>query len=123
MLHASLGSTLRAVVHTENTPPLWYLIAWVDSRVLGDGEVALRLPSALAGIATVPVAWLIGSELAGRRAAVLAAALVAVNPLFVWYSQEARAYALFVFTGGAGDAVLPAERSVTLRRDAWRRSR
>ena len=27
-----------------------------------------------------------------------AAALVAVNPLFVWYSQEARAYGLFVFT-------------------------
>jgi hypothetical protein len=60
--------------------------------------VALRLPSALAGIATVPVAWMIGRELAGRRAAVLAAALVAVNPLFVWYSQEARAYALFVLT-------------------------
>jgi hypothetical protein len=38
---------------------------------------------------------MIGGELAGRRAAVLAAALVAVNPLFVWYSQEARAYALF----------------------------
>jgi hypothetical protein len=40
---------------------------------------------------------MIGSELAGRRAAILTAALVAVNPLFVWYSQEARAYALFVF--------------------------
>jgi mannosyltransferase len=97
VLHASLGSTLRAVVHTENTPPLWYLVAWADVRVLGDGEVALRLPSALAGIATVPVAWMIGRELAGRRAAILTAALVAVNPLFVWYSQEARAYALFVF--------------------------
>ena len=37
-----------------------------------------------------------------------AAALVAVNPLFVWYSQEARAYALFVLFARAGDAVLPA---------------
>lgn len=96
VLHASLWATLRSVVHTENTPPLWYVLAWADARVLGTGEVALRLPSALAGIATVPVAWAIGRELSGRRAAVLCAALVAVNPLFVWYSQEARAYGLFV---------------------------
>jgi hypothetical protein len=51
------------------------------------------------GIATVPVAWAIGRELTARRAtAIAAAAFVAVNPLFVWYSQEARAYGLFVFT-------------------------
>ncbi|HTD58291.1 MAG TPA: glycosyltransferase family 39 protein, partial [Solirubrobacteraceae bacterium] len=62
----------------------------------GSGEVALRLLSALAGIATVPVAWAIGCELAGRRAALVTAALVASSPLLVWYSQEARAYALLV---------------------------
>ncbi len=103
VLHPSLWATLRSVVHTENTPPLWYLVAWADSRVLGTGEVALRLPSALAGIATVPVAWAIGRELEGPsgsgRAAVVCGALVAVNPLFVWYSQEARAYSLFVLMG------------------------
>ncbi len=101
VLHPSLWATLRSVVHSENTPPLWYVIAWADSRVLGTGEVALRLPSALAGIATVPVAWAIGRELEGpstRRAALACALLVAVNPLFVWYSQEARAYGLFVLT-------------------------
>ena len=96
VLHPSLWATLRSVVHTENTPPLWYVLAWADSRVLGTGAIALRLPSALAGIATVPVAWAIGRELASRRAAILFAAIVAVNPLFVWYSQEARAYGLFV---------------------------
>jgi hypothetical protein len=97
VLHAGLGATLKSVVHTENTPPLWYVLAWADARVLGDGALALRLPSALAGIATVPVVWAIGRELAGRRTALIGAALVAVNPLFVWYSQEARAYGLFVF--------------------------
>jgi mannosyltransferase len=99
VLHLSLWATLRSVVHTENTPPLWYVIEWADSRVLGTGEVALRLPSALAGIATVPVAWAIARELSSRRAAIVCAALVAVNPLFVWYSQEARAYGLFVLMG------------------------
>jgi len=98
VLHPSLWATLRAVVHSENSPPLWYLLAWADSRLLGTGEIALRLPSALAGLATVPVAWAIGRELAGRRTALACAALVAVNPLLVWYSQEARVYALFVLT-------------------------
>ncbi|HEY5194787.1 MAG TPA: glycosyltransferase family 39 protein, partial [Solirubrobacteraceae bacterium] len=95
VLRAGLGTTLHNVVHTENTPPLWYVLEWAVSRVLGTGAVALRLLSALAGIATVAVAWALGSELAGRRAAIVTAALVAVNPLLVWYSQEARAYGLF----------------------------
>jgi mannosyltransferase len=120
VLHASLSATLRGVAHTENSPPLWYLLAWADSRLLGDGEVALRLPSALAGIATVPVAWMIGRELAGRRAAMLAAALVAVSPLFVWYSQEARVYALFVLMASlAMLCFLRADREPTPARMAW----
>jgi uncharacterized membrane protein len=119
VLHASLFTTLKAVVHTENSPPLWYLIAWLDARVLGTGEIALRLPSALAGIATVPVAWAIGREVGTRRAAIACAALVAVNPLFVWYSQEARVYALFVLTAAVTLlCFLRAEREPTPRRMA-----
>jgi mannosyltransferase len=99
VLRPSLFTTLHEVVRTENTPPLWYVLEWAVSRALGTGEVALRLLSALAGVATVPVAWAIGRELTGRRAtAIAAAALVATNPLFVWYSQEARAYGLFVLS-------------------------
>jgi hypothetical protein len=111
VLHAGLSGTLHAVVHSENSPPLWYLLEWADSRVLGTGAIALRLPLALFGIAMVPVAWAIGRELAcgppaatpaggmaGRRTAIACAALVAVNPLFVWYSQEARVYGLFALT-------------------------
>jgi 4-amino-4-deoxy-L-arabinose transferase-like glycosyltransferase len=95
VLRPSLGATLHAIVHTENTPPLWYVLEWAVTRALGTGAVALRLLSALAGVALVAVAWAIAHALAGRRAAIAAAALVAVNPLFVWYSQEARAYSLF----------------------------
>jgi mannosyltransferase len=119
VLHPSLWATLRSVVHTENTPPLWYILAWADSRVLGTGAVALRLPSALAGIATVWVAWAIGHELAGRRAAIVCAAIVAVDPLFVWYSQEARAYGLFVLTSAVAMlCFLRAARDPTPRRMA-----
>jgi hypothetical protein len=98
VLHSSLSVTWTSFVHSENTPPLWYLLEWLITRVLGTSAVALRLLSALAGIAAVPVAWTVGSELAGRRAAIATAALVATSPLLVWYSQEARAYGLFVLT-------------------------
>jgi 4-amino-4-deoxy-L-arabinose transferase-like glycosyltransferase len=97
VLHAGLGATLKGVAHTENTPPLWYALIWAWSRIFGTGAVALRFPSALAGVATVAVAWGIGRQLTGRRATAIATAtFVTVNPLFVWYSQEARAYGLFV---------------------------
>ena len=61
----------------------------------------MRSLSALFGVATIPFAYCIGSELSSRRAGLIAAALVAVNPMLIWYSQEARSYALLVFFGAA----------------------
>jgi hypothetical protein len=99
VLHSGLGATLRTVVHTENTPPLYYILLWAWSRVFGSGAVELRSLSAIAGLGTVAVAWAIGIELGSRRIATTLAAIVAVNPLFVWYSQEARAYILLALFG------------------------
>ena len=87
---------MDAVGFSESAPPLYYALAWFWTQVTGTGEFGLRSLSALAGVATVPVAYLIGIELRGRRAGLMAAALVAVNPMLLWYSQEARAYALLV---------------------------
>lgn len=96
VLHPSLSATMSAVDRYENTPPLYYLLEWLWTRPLGTGMFALRSLSALAGVGTVAVAWAIGRELGSRRAAVILAAIIATNPLFVWYSQEARSYELFV---------------------------
>jgi hypothetical protein len=75
--------------------PLYLAVIWPLVR-LGDPEVMLRLPAAVAGILTVPAfAWTAG-RLVGPRTARLAVLLVAVNPFLVWYSQEARGYAFAV---------------------------
>lgn len=87
---------LRAVKASESTPPLYYAVAWVWTHLFGTGEFALRSLSGLVGAAVVPVVYATGSVLASRRTGVIAAALVAVNPLLVWYSTEARAYSLLV---------------------------
>ncbi len=96
VLRGGFFHAMDAVGFSESAPPLYYALAWVWTQVTGTGEVGLRSLSAVAGVATVPVAFLLGQELRGRRAGLVAAALVAVNPMLLWYSQEARAYALLV---------------------------
>ena len=82
------------VFRVNPTPPLYVLFMgwWIP---LGPaGEVWPRLPSAVFGSAfVVAVAWLAG-ELAGRRAAFIAGAFALLQPLAIWYAQEARTYAL-----------------------------
>jgi len=96
VLRDGFGHAMNAVWFSESAPPLYYVLAWVWTQALGTGEWGLRALSALAGVAVVPVAYLVGLELRGRRAGLTATALVAVNPMLLWYSQEARAYSLLV---------------------------
>jgi mannosyltransferase len=91
-------SMLGALVHTERTPPLFFLLAFGWAKLFGSGEVGMRSLSALIGLAVVPVGYLIGREFVSSRTGLVTAALIAVNPLLVWYSQEARAYSLLVLT-------------------------
>ena len=82
-----------AVQQQEVTPPLYYVILWGWIGLTGaESELALRLPSAFAGIALVgAVAWL-GTTVGGRRAGVVAGLLAALSPLALQYAQEVRAY-------------------------------
>jgi mannosyltransferase len=94
VLRVGFGHAMDAVGFSESAPPLYYALAWVWTQVTGTGPWGLRSLSALAGVLTIPVAYLIGRELRGSRVGLLAAALAAVNPMLLWYSQEARAYSL-----------------------------
>jgi hypothetical protein len=96
LVHLSPGGMLGLIPHTESTPPLYYCLAWVWARVFGFGEVGLRSLSALAGVATIPVAYGAARKLVSERVGVIAAALTACNPFLIWYSQEARSYSLLV---------------------------
>ncbi|MDQ6606062.1 MAG: glycosyltransferase family 39 protein [Actinomycetota bacterium] len=95
------GAMLHTVIHIETTPPLYFLVIWGWARGFGTGAVALRSVSMLAGIALVPLAYLAARSLFSRRAGLLAAAFVAVNPFMVWYSQQARSYMLLAALSAA----------------------
>ena len=102
LARGNLGDLFHVVAQQEANPPLFYLVEWVWTRVAGTSEFALRLPSALCGIALVPVGYAIGRKLAGERDAVALAALVAVHPLLVYYSQEARGYSAVALACAVG---------------------
>src|SRR5436190_3392084 len=101
LVRDSLWGMLDRIPGSESTPPLFYLVAWLWTRLFGTGEVGIRSLSALLGTATIPVFYLAARELSGsKRAGAAVAALAAFNPLLVWYSQEARTYALLTLLGG-----------------------
>jgi mannosyltransferase len=82
-------------VHPQHGP-LYYLTQ-VLGRAAGEGEWAGRLFAALFGVATVPLLWIAARRATGNMAAASASALLlAASPLHVYYSREARPYALLV---------------------------
>ena len=90
------GQMLDVLRATDVHPPLYFALMWVIAHVAGTSEIVMRAPSLVAGTALVGVLYLLGRELYDRRAGLLAAALGSVAPFVVWYSQEARMYALFM---------------------------
>ncbi|MFG2042824.1 glycosyltransferase family 39 protein [Dactylosporangium sp. NPDC048998] len=96
-------------------PPLWGSVLWLDIRVFGEGPLAVRVPSLIVGILSIPLVYLVARELYDRRAGVAAALLTAVSPIAVWYSAEARMYAFYIFWSLL--AVLGQARA--LRRGRW----
>ena len=81
----------------SNSPPFYYLLlrAWVG--LAGESEAALRLLSAMAGTLFVAVVLWTGREIFDTRVALWSGGAAALLPLHIYYSQEARAYAMLVF--------------------------
>ncbi|HZD43589.1 MAG TPA: glycosyltransferase family 39 protein, partial [Methanomicrobiales archaeon] len=98
-------------VNGECNPPLFH---WIEHGMLffGQSEFVIRIVPALAGIATIPIFYLIGREFLGINVGILAAALLALSPFHIFYSQEGRAYTLvLLFVSLALFAYLVALRS------------
>jgi 4-amino-4-deoxy-L-arabinose transferase-like glycosyltransferase len=75
-------------------PPGYYLLLHAWRSTAGESEFALRALSAFCGVLTVALTYVLGRRLLGAEVALGGAFLAAVSPLAVYYSQEARMYAL-----------------------------
>lgn len=92
---ASLWPGHFLMEHRYATPPLHLLISYCAVNIHDSGAF-VRLPSVVAGIASVALLIWLGTSLYDRRVGLLAGALMAVSVYHVNYSQEARPYALLV---------------------------
>ena len=90
------GEMLRDMQTTDVHPPFHYALLWGTVRVFGTSELAVRLPSLIAGVLLVPALYWTGKVIYDRRTGWVAATLGVFAPFCVWYSQEARMYAQFI---------------------------
>jgi 4-amino-4-deoxy-L-arabinose transferase-like glycosyltransferase len=81
------------VVHNDNHPPLQYILVRL-ATLFGNTPTTLRLPSVVAGAAAVPVAMALGRRIGGDHVGIAGGAIVALMPLLVLWSRDARMYAL-----------------------------
>ncbi|HEX4482752.1 MAG TPA: glycosyltransferase family 39 protein [Solirubrobacteraceae bacterium] len=97
----SFGHMFSLYGYEANGTP-YSLLLWPIVRIFGTHEAILRLPAVIAGTLSVPAMyWAARGFRLSRAAALLAAALLAINPMAVWYSQTARSYAFVVLAACA----------------------
>ena len=81
----------------DQHPPLYFFCEKFLFTVFGYTSFVARFFSAVIGVGTVWVMYLLGKELSGKRLGLIAAAITCVNFYAIEYSQEARGYIMAFF--------------------------
>jgi mannosyltransferase len=78
-------------------PLLYYFFLHLWMGLFGQSPFIVRLPSVIFGLASIVLAFSIGRRLFDPGAGLLAAAITAIAPFHINYSQENRMYSLLCF--------------------------
>jgi len=102
-LTTMLSGTLTQVrgAASDVHPLLYYSLLHAWMGLAGQSPLAVRALSALVGVMTVGVIYLLARRLFGHPAGLVAAGIVSLSPFHIYYSQEARMYALLGLAGAA----------------------
>ena len=87
-------------------PPGYYLLLHYWRALFGQSEFALRSLSVVAGLVLIVFTYLLGRHLFGEVTGLMAAFLGAISPFAIYYSQEARMYALLAAASAASTYLL-----------------
>ncbi|HEX2272954.1 MAG TPA: glycosyltransferase family 39 protein [Acidimicrobiales bacterium] len=112
-----LGSISEALRH-DGAPPLYYLLLHGWMEVFGASPLSVRALSGVSAVAALPLIWLAGMRVGGRKVAVTALLLLAASPFAIRYASEARMYSLLVLLALAGWLAL----DDLLERFSWSRA-
>lgn len=78
-------------------PPLSFIIVYQFIKLFGTSEFTARVPSALFGIATIPLVYLLGKEIFGREEGLISSFIISTSLWHIKLSQEARMYTELTF--------------------------
>ena len=95
---ASLPLPVVVSPRTETNPPLYHFLLYLWVGLTGSSVFALRFLSLVLGVLTVPLVYRLARLAFGELVGLLAALLCTISPFLVYYSQEARMYALATFS-------------------------
>jgi uncharacterized membrane protein len=94
---SSVIKTLRNLLHGllggEPHPPLFFISQHLWLRFFGNSEAAMRSLNVLFSIAAIGASYGLGRVLLSHRGGLLFAALLAVNPFYLFHSLNVRMYA------------------------------
>lgn len=88
---------LRIIITPDNNGPLYFLLLWPWHRLAGGSDFAVRHLSTLFSVLTVGTLWQLGRHWFNRRVGAWAALLFTLSPFAIWFGQEAKMYALYMF--------------------------
>ncbi|HEY1642994.1 MAG TPA: glycosyltransferase family 39 protein [Streptosporangiaceae bacterium] len=88
------GDMVQMLGNVDAVHGAYYFVAWPVVRLFGTGELALRLPSAIAMAVAAGFVAALGRRMVSPRAGLAAGVLFAVVPDIGLYGQDARSYAM-----------------------------
>ncbi len=111
-----LGDIGEALRH-DGHPPLYYALLHGWMAAFGEGDVAVRAFSGLWGLALLPLLWVAGCRIGGRRVGWYVLGVAALSPYALRYATETRMYAMVMVLALAGWLLLD---DALRRPSAWR---
>lgn len=94
---AGPARVVRAAFLSDTSPPLYYLLLYVWTLLLGTHDMVVRLFSVAWSLACFPLLANVARRVGGRRAVLPACILFALSPLGIYFATEARMYSLLLF--------------------------
>ncbi|MFH1182039.1 MAG: glycosyltransferase family 39 protein [Candidatus Woesearchaeota archaeon] len=98
-IRQSQGSYSDAIslIKVDNHLPVYISILWGWVHLFGTSETSSRMLSAIFGIASVFMIFLVGRKMFNSKVGLIASIFLALSKIGVYYSQESRLYSLFLF--------------------------
>jgi len=93
-VHRTFPQLIRMLGQMDAVHGMYYVLMWLQVRLAGGGELAMRLPSALAMAAAAGLLAALGRRLVSTPAGLAAGLSFAAIPAVSWFGQDARPFAV-----------------------------